>query len=523
MARFFNTSGLCKPEDHYMLDPLRRLTSVYELIEDKKYFTIHAPRQTGKTTALHAFRDKINREGRYIALVFSCETASVTGEDFAEANQIIARAIVRAAHRLPESERPVIPDNARDSDLLENVLTTWAEAQTKPIVLFIDEIDSLADLTLISVLRQLRNGYQERPKRFPQSVALVGLKDVRDYRVKVRDELKSMGTASPFNIKDKSLTLRLFTEEEVAELYLQHTAETGQAFTPEALKAAYYYSGGQPWLVNALARECVMEGPKKKTTETVTEDDILHAKEQLILRRDTHLDSLVDKLYEDRVRRIIEPIMAGEMLAHDVLNDDRKYVLDLGLLVADPTLKIANPIYREIIPRVLNNNVEVSIPEEYYNWLDDEGKLDWPRIWDGFLEFWIENGDILCDGAPYHEVAPQLALMAFLQRFANDKGYINREYAIGRRRIDLLVHWPYVKDGKRIWQKEAVELKVRKAGKSDPLNVGLKQLKIYLDGLSLDNGTLIIFDRRPDLPPLEERVTREFMDYEDKRIQLIRA
>lgn len=182
MPRFFNTAGLCFPEDHYMVNPLGRLKRVRNLIDEKKYFVIHAPRQTGKTTAMRALMEELNREGEYIALHFSCESASVTGADFEGGNEVIVDDLIRSATiHLPEDERPQKPSgNQSKKSLLQAVLTEWASKQQKPIVLLLDEIDSLSDLTLLSILRQLRNGYQNRPLSFPQSVALIGLKDVKD-------------------------------------------------------------------------------------------------------------------------------------------------------------------------------------------------------------------------------------------------------------------------------------------------------------------------------------------------------
>jgi hypothetical protein len=104
-------------------------------------------------------------------------------------------------------------------------------------VVLIDEIDALRDDVLVSVLRQLRAGYPLRPELFPWSVALVGLRDVRDYEVSAREEGR-LGTASRFNIKVESLTLSNFLLEEIAELYGQHTTETGQRFEPAAVARA---------------------------------------------------------------------------------------------------------------------------------------------------------------------------------------------------------------------------------------------------------------------------------------------
>jgi hypothetical protein len=76
----------------------------------------------------------------------------------------------------------------------------------------------LRGAVLLSVLRQLRSGYPDRPHGFPQSVGLVGLRDVRDYRLQVRPDEQSLGTSSPFNIKVEALTLPNFTLEEAPPL-----------------------------------------------------------------------------------------------------------------------------------------------------------------------------------------------------------------------------------------------------------------------------------------------------------------
>jgi hypothetical protein len=222
------------------------------------------------------------------------------------------------------------------------------------LVVFIDEIDSLQDQPLISVLRQLRDGYRSRPEHFPSSVGLIGLRDVRDYKV-ASGGSDRLNTASPFNIKVSSITLRNFHASEVAELYQQHTEATGQLFTPESAATAFDLTQGQPWLVNALAKE-VVEKLVKDRSIAIIKEHILQAKEILIARQDTHLDSLADRLREPRVKAIIEPMLAGLELG-DIPNDDIQFVLDLGLCTIHPQggLMMANPIYREVLPRVLSS------------------------------------------------------------------------------------------------------------------------------------------------------------------------
>jgi hypothetical protein len=130
---------------------------------------------------------------------------------------------------------------------------------------------------------------------------------------------------------------------------------------------------------------------------------------------------------------------------------------------------------------------------------------------EAFVEFWRDNGEVLTGTMVYHEVAPQLVLMAFLQRIVNGGGFVDREYGVGRRRMDLLVRWPYTEDaaaaGRTLWQREALELKVWRDKKADPLHEGLAQLDAYLDRLGLGTGILVLFDRRTSAPELSERVS----------------
>jgi hypothetical protein len=185
-------------------------------------------------------------------------------------------------------------------------------------------------------------------------------------------------------------------------------------------------------------------------------------------------------------------------------------VRDLGLIAPDKPLRIANPIYREVIARVLSSGVESVVTAHPQSFLLPDGRLDMDKLFREFADFWREHGEVLEQGISYREVAPQLVLMAFLQRIVNGGGYVEREYGIGRGRIDLLVRMPFqAPDGRRAWQKEAIDLKVWAPKKKDPLQQGLSQLEGYLDRLGLDHGHLVLFDRRPEAPPIEDRTRFE--------------
>ncbi len=497
MPRRFNTAGPCLPDLHYMIPAERRLPEAPGLVEQMGYFVVHAPRQTGKTTALRSLARQLTASGRYAALHFSCEEGEAAGDNYGSAQRAVLRTLALFAQLdLPAELRPPPLTLEGDEGLLLTNLSAWAQSCPRPLALFFDEIDALRGQSLLSVLRQLRAGYAQRPAAFPASVVLCGLRDVRDYKAASGGDPSQLGTASPFNIKVESLRLGDFSQEEVRELYTQYTAETGQSFSEPALARAFELTQGQPWLVNALARE-ITEKMAVPVSEPITADHVEQAKERLILARATHLDSLVARLYEPRVRRVLEPLLAGTFLEEgDTYLDDLQYVRDLGLCASGNPVRIANPIYREVIARVLAGGAESQILAEPKSFVLPDGRLDFDLFLREFAAFWRQHGEVLTAGVSYHEVAPQLVLMAFLQRVVNGGGFVEREYGVGRGRIDLLVRWPYVAQGQRRWQFHALELKVWREQQADPVSEGLAQLDAYLERLGLSEGVLVIFDRR---------------------------
>jgi hypothetical protein len=534
MARWFNISGPCNSDDHYILSPTVRLPSLERLIKQRSYFIIHAPRQTGKTTAILALAEQITENKQYCAVTLSVEVGNAFNNDIGAAElAILDTWRDTIAIRLPADLQP--PDWAYGSpgQRIRSSLQVWAQNCPRPIILFIDEIDSLENQVLISVLRQLRDGYTNRPKNFPSSIGLIGLRDLRDYKVAsggsetvarvgfrpgklLNPKGDRLNTASPFNIKDRSLTMRDFNVAEVAELYQQHTEDTGQVFTPEAVEIAFDLTQGQPWLVNSLAKE-IVEELVTDTQEAITVEHIHQAKEILIARRDTHLDSLAERLNETRIKAIIEPMLAGLELGN-VPADDIQFVLDLGLCKINPQggLVIANPIYREVLPRVLTVTPMASLPTIVPTWLTKEGELDVDALLEAFIDFWRQHGEPLLVTTSYHEIAPHIVLMSFLHRVVNGGGTLEREYAIGTGRMDLCLRYKQVTLG--------IEVKVWRDKVKDPEAQGLDQLDVYLAKIKADYGWLFVFDRRKNAPPFMERLnTKTAITNKGRSVVVVRA
>jgi len=375
--RFFTTEGPVRAADNYCLPPLQRwdLDEVLGLIDRKKYFLLHAPRQTGKTSCLLALMEYLNRGDRYRAVYANLEGAQTAREDVARGMRTICGTIEAAAR---------------------------------------------------------------------------------------------------LHIGDTRL---------------------------------------HPWTEDA----CFEMPQGRDRSRPVTVELIDQAKEYLIQNRVTHLDQLSYKLREERVRRVIEPMLAGTQMGM-VPEDDREYLVDLGLLRRDGAggLVVANPIYREVLPRALAGGPQDSLPHISPTWLNADGTLNPAQLLDAFLAFWRRHGQPLLGSAPYHEIAPQLVLMAFLHRVINGGGTLEREYAIGSGRMDLCLCYGALTLG--------MELKVWRDGQSDPLAEGLVQLDGYLAGLALDWGWLILFDRRAGQPPIAERTaSMEAQSPQGRRIVVVRA
>lgn len=504
--RFFNTAGPVRADWHYLIDPLTRweMDDILRLIAQGKYFVLHAPRQTGKTSCLLALMDYLNQEGRYQAVYANIEAAQAMRGDIQNSIPTICHQIARSA-ALYLNDETVADLNRKTLDegdtpsALTHLLSRWASQSTHPIVLILDEVDALVGDTLISVLRQLRAGYHQRPQAFPLSVILCGVRDVRDYRIHTSGQDIITG-GSAFNIKAASLRLGNFTSTEVHTLLLQHSDETGQVFAPESLDYVWEQTQGQPWLVNALAYEACFEMKAgRDRTQPITLEMMKTARERLIQQRDTHLDQLLDKLKEPRVHRIISQILNSDVEVEQYPTDEVQYVEDLGLIQRRPTWKIANPIYQEIIPRELTWTSQYSIQQETSWYINAQNKLDIFKLLRAFQQFFRENSEVWIERFDYKEAGPQLLLQAFLQRILNGGGRLSREYGLGRRRTDLLIEWPLDVSQGFVGpvQRVVLELKILRKSLEATLEEGLAQTADYADKSGADEAHLIVFNRDP--------------------------
>ena len=507
-----------------MLPASERLPDVWSLIRKKQYFLVHAPRQCGKTTAFRALMQEINAKGDMAAMYCSVEAVQTWTDPDKAMPQIAAQLwtdldqYVRVFGPTAKEELSQAVKTFPSTSVVKDTLKWLSERVKKPFVVFFDEVDCLEREVLIAFLRQLRSGRIgcTDPYTFPVSMALIGLRNIRDYKMFVRPEGQSTGEASPFNVITEAMTISLFTEEEMRALYRQHTDETGQVFEEAALEKAWDYSRGQPWLVNALARWCVEKIHKEDFSKPVTGADMDEAKEALIRERGTHLDSLMEKAYDPRIKPIVEKMMVGELIDRDVQKENINYAIELGLLVDDHgTITPANPIYTETIGRYLPRGTQDFILSETKEnvWVKD-GKLDMSALMAAFQEFWRENATPESFVSQnFHEAYPHFVLQAFLQRVVNGGGQIIREMAIGRGRLDLGVVFGN--------EKYAVEVKTAALYAKSPEKAHEQILK-YMDGLGVTEGWLVVADADVT-KPWDGKISTTDRTFGTKTVHLVRC
>ena len=484
--RTFNTTGPCDPEFHYLLPPLERAPAAMGLVRGRSYLGVSGPRQCGKTSLLRALVDAINADGWARALILSSEAADRASgvEAVDEAEQLlVGHWLTSMAFQWPDMPAEVREKTALASagGRLFAVLSAAAIASEKPLVVVIDEVDSLARKPFISALRQIRDGFQHRSRAFPHSIVLAGMRNLRDHDI----AMGGAGSGSPFNIVE-FVTVGNFSRDEVVRLYAQHTAETGQRFTEDAIELVWNQTRGQPWLVNAIARTCVMD-LVPDTLQAIEPKHIEEAIRRIETGNSTHLTSLTHRLAEDRVMNVVAPIVVGD--APDVSPDDLRYAVELGIVepIDGDRLRAANPIYARTLLRAVTSQARTRIATWSPTWLVD-GRIDLDRLRENFLSFWALNRNMMKDRITYPEAVAHFGLMTYLDRVANGGGRVDREYAVGLGRLDLLlIHGDL---------KLPIEVKVHRDLGGDPVPQGLEQLDRYCEGLRVHNAWLIVFDQR---------------------------
>jgi len=269
----FNTSGPNDPEKHYTIQRTDLIHEGIELIQDERYFTIWAPRQTGKSTYFRQLSGTINTMS-YRSVYFSVE--GFTDYSVADTFDTFCRELKTQQNIHWQIET------------FKDFEKTISENNNMKLVIIIDEIESLNPNIFGQFLHTIRNLYHNRKNHCLKSVILVGVTNILGV---VSDN------ASPFNITD-NLNIPYFTDEEVIKLLEQHEAATGQIFEEKAKQKISYITANQPGLVNGFAKKLVEDWPEKKL---LSYDDYLKVEDWYLNEAiDKNFSNILNKAKEER-------------------------------------------------------------------------------------------------------------------------------------------------------------------------------------------------------------------------------
>lgn len=475
------------------------MMDILRLVEQKKYFILRSPRQSGKTSYLLALADYLNKQGQYKCLYFNIESVHTDQNDLAESIKgILSELSSRARDFLnddyPERITPKVLGERGPNQAINEILTLWAKSTDKPIILLIDDIDSIKGGIFASLLRQLRSGYDKRPKLFPHSIVLCGVEDIRF--IKLTDTSGDVVTAGDiFNIDAKSLRLTNFSFDEIKALFHQGIDDIGIEIEESAIQKIWHLTDGQPWIVNALGYEICFEMiPRKQDIKEIRIRDVDEAAENIIQRGEMHIRNLTDKLSEDKVKKLISCMLTGGEFPQELSEDDIRYIYDLGLIqVLDNKITIANNIYNEIIPRSLIYSTQLLIKYDLASFLEDNGGLDFTKILMSFQLFYNKYFKAWVERFNYKEAGAFLFLQAFLNRIIDGGGKIERIYGLARRHFTLIITWPYAEGEQRI----IIELYYFRASIKSMVKENIGDFLKRMTDLEIHDGHFIIFNQNP--------------------------
>lgn len=494
-VRVFEKSGLVIPEMSYYV-PLENVVNrdkqdIRTMIDKGRFFSIFAPRQSGKTTFFTETCKELQKDPAYVGIILSFQDNRDL--DSKEFYGLIERYLYRQL--LERLEAVGCEKLDRVTDLLnKHHLTNHISFKLffedlnhlirfKKIVIFIDEFDGIPTQELgnfLTVLRELYQSYKSVKEKALFSVGLVGIRDITKLVI---------GGVSPFNIADQ-VTLPPFSLNNIRDLYMQFTLETNQPFTENAIKRIYEETGGQPWLVNRLGTILTLD-VKPETVEPIDEVDVKQALGVLFNERNNHFDNLYEKveLYKEA---FVEIVFDG--VTYNAYNKEQSWLEQYGLIKQENgKAAVANNIYKSIFLKTFFDEAGASGAVEEYSLPGN--RLDMNRVFLDFSRYIAQIGvrAFYKDQKP-HERTGQFLLTAWLYRFVKDgNGDLRYEIPTGLGRMDILLLYK----GKRY----IIETKVnRQEDISTVIQDGVTQVaKKYLSTESADNGYLVIYDTKTEV------------------------
>ena len=507
VMKSFNTTAVCIPSKHYMVDLSVRVAEIKKMVDAGEYFTINRARQYGKTTTLNALRNALQKFYVVISIDFQGlgDASFKTEESFC--NGLIKLILEENEYGLVE-----IPANIRSvmesfiaighldnklNDLLK-LFRSWCKASEKAVVLMIDEVDSATnDQVFLDFLAGLREGYINRDtKDMPafQSVILAGVTDVKHLKSKIRDDDQHK-VNSPWNIAaDFDIDMSL-SEKGIQGMLDEYEADHHTGMDTGAIaRQIREYTNGYPWLVSRICQ--LIDEKVAKISGDLAEAwirrGIDEAVKLLLAENNTLFQTLTKNLnnYPELKAAIRSILMEGRKLTW---NPDQEEIVQMhmyGLIRNDHnSVRVANRIFETRLYNLflseeeLKNNVFCREGEMAKNQFVSDGKLNMRLILKKFIETYTQVIGPLRERFKEKDGREQFLL--YLKPIINGTGnYYIEAQTRDQTRTDVIVDY--------LGQQYIIELKIWRGERYNA--EGEKQISEYLDYWNLTTGYMLSFN-----------------------------
>lgn len=516
----FNTTAVCIPEKHYMVDISDKISAIKKLIYEGKYFTINRARQYGKTTVLNALTEALASD--YVVISTSFEGIGDAGfsdeSTFVKEFCRLLRREFRRSKDIPEKIKEEIDKlfehDHRKSNLgdLFDVLLDWCDLSDREIVLIIDEVDTAANnVVFLDFLAQLRDNYISRDtkdiKTF-RSVILAGVTDVKHLRSKIRDDVEHK-VNSPWNIAaDFDIDMSL-SQEGIKGMLDEYEADHNTGMDTFAVADSIWeYTAGYPYLVSRICQiiDSKMVPVKFKNLGLAwTAYGVDEAVKLLLSETGTSLfDSLTGKLtnYPNLKQKLRRVLLRGETLSWLPYDEEQQQLFMYGFIRNNHnTVAVANRIFEMLLythfigENNSNNSLKQSGSETKSVFVDSDGILNVPKIMEHFIS---EHNRIHGEHTEkFLEEEGRERFITYVAAIINGTGtYSIEEQTRNHSRMDMVIHY--------LGRRYVIEMKI---WRGDRYNAdGEKQLIEYLDYFGLDTGYLLSFNFNRHKKPSVELV-----------------
>jgi hypothetical protein len=522
MARKFNITGICIPQEHFMADMSKKLDQIMDMVTNGDYFTIHRPRQYGKTTIMYLLGERLKQDPDYLVLDISFEGIdSPTYESHQRFIKTYLNLMCRELQFLKEDVLVgLINGNLHgilDFDQLNGFLAKLISSAGRKIVLMIDEVDKSGNNQLfLDFLGMLRTKFLNKKKGKDltfHSVILAGVHDIKSLKARMRPAEEKLYN-SPWNIAvDFDVDISLFPDEIASMLELYSKEKEVDVDIPYFSEQLYYYTSGYPFLVSYLCKmidEQVL--PAKKINKNIWEaDDLLKALHLVLQKGNPNFGSLIKNLENnpDLYDFVFDIIMNEKVFAFNQDNPLIQSGIMYGIIFNDTKqLKVHNRLYEQRIYNYLASKMEtlkeLRFDHSSHSFLKENDSLNIKKIIEKFQDFMKEQYS--SKDKSFLERNGRLLFLAFLRPILNGRGFDFKEVQISEeKRLDIVITF-----GPHIY---IIELKIWRGDSYH--QKGLVQFCDYLNLQNQTSGYLLIFDLRRESNRIGES---ERIQVQDKHI-----